>query len=146
MTFRPSLARSIPFWVLLVVSAALTGVGAWLVLDRLGRMEAAILTQSPEATIEVYVGAPSVTASAFVLGAGLVGLLLTLAVAAVRTLLPAAPVVFAEELEETEEEVFPTEDGPVIPAAPAVATEPVIAEDPDVETPSDAAPPAAARD
>ena len=32
MTTRPPLARSIPFWVLLVGSVATTAVGAWLVV------------------------------------------------------------------------------------------------------------------
>lgn len=150
MTTRPSLIRSIPFWVLLVGSLALTGVGAWLVVERLARIEAAIVGQTAEATIEVYVGQPAVFAGAVVLGAGLFGLLLTLAVAAFSTLRarPAAEVVEAidwtSEDETAEELTVPTaaHEAPVVADATPVA-EPV-SEDPDVETPSDAPAPARA--
>ncbi|KAA9150420.1 dinucleotide-utilizing enzyme [Microbacterium lushaniae] len=159
MTSRPSLVRSIPFWVLIVGSLALTGVGAWLVLDHLGRIESGIRSQTAEGAIAVYIGPPAATAGAVVLGAGLVGLLLALTLAALRSLLPAGDVV--ETVEWTEEdtaaddvlspaagptttaEPFATTAAPAASAAPAA---PVIAEDPDVETPSDAPPPRGARD
>lgn len=173
MTSRPSLIRSIPFWALLVGSLILTGVGAWLVLDRLSRIESAIVSQSAEATIEVYVGQPAVLAAAIVLGSGLVGLLLTLAVATYSTLRPRLAVEEIETIDWTDDEVAApapeysasTASAPAAasaapvaatPAAapavasthtaPVIATDPVIAEGPDVEVPSTATPPANARD
>lgn len=143
MTTRPSLIRSIPFWVLLVGSLVLTAVGAWLVIERLGRIEDAIVSQTPEATIEVYVGQPAVIAGAIVLGAGLVGILLSLAVAAYATLRarPAVEVVEAIDWTSDDEtadatDVFPASPAP--DASPTAAPAPAISEDPDVETPSDA--------
>lgn len=164
MTSRPSLVRSIPFWALVAGSLVLTGVGAWLVLDRLARIESAIVSQSAEATIEVYVGQPAVLAAAAILGSGIIGLLISLAVAALSTLRP-HPV--AEEIETidwtAEEESAPAPEfsasaasapapataassAPATHDAPVIATDPVIAEDPDVELPSTATPPANARD
>ncbi len=144
MTSRPSLVRSIPFWVLVVGSLALTGVGAWLVLDHLGRIESGIRSQTAEGAIAVYIGPPAATAGAVVLGAGLVGLLLALTLAALRSLLPAGEVV--ETVEWTEDDS--AADEVLSPAAGEASTHaaPVIAEDPDVETPSDAPPPRGARD
>lgn len=165
MTSRPSLVRSIPFWVLVAGSLVLTGVGAWLVLDRLARIESAIVSQSAEATIEVYVGQPAVLAAAAILGSGIIGLLISLAVAALSTLRPRPAVEEIETIDWTaDEESAPAPEysasaasAPVAASAPAAAAsapvaepaghaDPVIAEDPDVEVSSTATPPAAARD
>jgi hypothetical protein len=152
MHSRPSLVRNVPFWILLAVSLVLTGVGTWIVLERLGQMESAVATQSADAAIQVYVGPSFVFPGAVILGAGLIGLLLTLAVAAAATLRPRtesdAPA-FGDGIDEDETLPAP---GPFISTDPDAAprshatahAEPVIAEDPDVETPSDATPPARA--
>jgi len=159
MTSRPSLVRSIPFWVLLAGSLVLTAIGAWLVVDRLGRIESAIVSQSAEAGIEVYVGQPAVLAGGVLLGAGLVGLLLSLTVAALSTLRP-VPAAEIEAIDWTEDEVAApapqysasaaaapaASAAPAAAPAPATHADPVIAEDPDVETPSTATPPSNARD
>lgn len=91
MTTRPPLARSIPFWVLLVGSVATTAVGAWLVSDRLGIMTAT-LNDGTATGVEVYVGQSVAVLGAILIGAGVVGILLTLAVAAAASLRPRAVV------------------------------------------------------
>jgi hypothetical protein len=169
MTSRPSLVRSIPFWILLAGSLALTAIGAWLVIDRLARIESAIVSQSAEAGIEVYVGQPAVLAGGVLLGAGLVGLLLSLTVAALSTLRPVPAAEEIETIDWTEDEdaapvpqysASAAATSPAASAAPVAApapaghadpvigghADPVITEDPDVETPSTATPPANARD
>jgi hypothetical protein len=161
MTSRPRLTRSIPFWVLFVGSLALTGFGAWMVFDRLTRFEEAVRSgavdqaQQLEISISSYVVAPSATVGGIILGAGLVGLLLTAAVAAVATLLPRPAVEVIEEIDWSDDEESALEPDDGLPtrtddaAEPAAASaEPVradadpvaepISEDPDVETPSDA--------
>ena len=87
MTTRPSLARSIPFWVLLVGSVATTAVGAWLVSDRLGIMTAT-LNDGTATGVEVYVGQSVAVLGAILIGAGVIGILLALAVAAAASLRP----------------------------------------------------------
>jgi hypothetical protein len=159
MTARPRLVRSIPFWVLFVGSLALTGVGAWLVVDRLARIEDAITTPAASSNIEVFVGQPAATVGGAVLAAGLIGLLLTLTVATVSSLLPRPAADVIETIDWTSDEdsapeapfapaavpaAAPAADAPTAP--PAAHADPVIAEDPDVETPSTATPPANARD
>ncbi|MGP3534936.1 dinucleotide-utilizing enzyme [Microbacterium sp. RD1] len=135
MNSRPSLIRNIPFWVLLVVSVVLTAVGGWLVSDRLGRIESAITTPTEQSNVEVFVSQSAVIGAGAVLAAGLLGILLTLTVAAIASLRPRVAEV-VEEIEWTSEDE----------TIPAPAAAPVIAEDPDVETPSDATPPPSARD
>lgn len=137
---RPALARSIPFWALLVVSLVLIAVGAWIVFDRLGQMESAVTTQSADAAIQVYVGPSFVFPGAVLLGAGLVGLLLALAVAAVATLRPRPDAADSPDFED-EDDVQSLPAPPAFTAAEPAHADPVIAEDPDVETPSDAVPP-----
>ncbi|WP_127818176.1 dinucleotide-utilizing enzyme [Microbacterium sp. CPCC 204701] len=99
MSTRPRLVRSIPFWLLLVVSLALTAVGAWLVIDRVGRIQAGVVAQTADGAIEVYAGPSIAIAGAVVLGAGIVGVLLTLAVAAASTLRPHAPADVVEPID-----------------------------------------------
>ena len=99
MSTRPSLIRSIPFWLLLVASLALTAAGAWLVVDRVSRIQEGVVAQTAEGAIEVYAGPSIAIAGAVILGAGLVGLLLTLAVAAAATLRPHPPVEVVEPLD-----------------------------------------------
>lgn len=127
MPSRPSLVRSIPFWVLLIASLALTVAGAWLVVDRVGRIQSGVVAQTAEGAIEVYAGPSIAIAGAVILGAGLVGLLLTLAVAAASTLRPHAVVEVVEPLaapELFEPEAVTPERQTTAPAdeAPAAAS------------------------
>jgi hypothetical protein len=142
MNTRPRLISSIPFWVLLVASLAAVASGVWVVLDRLERISTAILTQTPEAVIEVYQSQSTIIVGAVVLGAGLVGLLITLGVAALSTL-RTQPEIVVEEIDWTSDDETAVEtDAPVL-----VDDEPVVvSEAPDVETPTDAPAPERARD
>ena len=141
MTTRPRLITSIPFWILFIGSLGLTGLGTWIVLDRLGRLDETLrnpCADQVEATVNVYVGQPAAVVGAIVLGAGLVGLMLTLALAAWRSLAPKQEVdieaIDWTSDDETVGEVY----------APATTAAPVIAEDPDVEVPTSTPAPARA--
>ncbi|MEV8272885.1 dinucleotide-utilizing enzyme [Microbacterium sp. NPDC077184] len=119
MTTRPPLARSIPFWVLLVGSVATTAVGAWLVSDRLGIMTAT-LNDGTATGVEVYVGQSVAVLGAILIGAGVIGILLALAVAAAATLRPHA--VTAPPAYVAPDTATPT--GPAVVADEPVTTAP----------------------
>lgn len=88
-----SLTRNLPFWLLLVLSAASAVVGGMLVAGQIGTMTARLL-DGTATNVEVYVGPSIVLVGAVLLGAGAVGILLALVLAAAKTLLRApAPVV-----------------------------------------------------
>jgi hypothetical protein len=123
MTSRPSLARSIPFIILLIASVAATGLGAWIALSKLTAMTSTLsaTTQSATAAVDVYAGGSWIVFGAALAGAGLIGLFSALAVATLRSFVPAA----AEETVE----VVAVADGAaaesdVAPAAPAATTVP----------------------
>lgn len=99
MSTRPRLVRSIPFWLLLAASLALTVAGAWLVIDRVARIQAGVVAQTAEGAIEVYAGPSIAIAGAVILGAGLVGLMLTLAVATASTLRPHPAIEVVEPID-----------------------------------------------
>lgn len=126
MTTRPSLARSIPFWVLLVGSVATTAVGAWLVSDRLGIMTAT-LNDGTATGVEVYVGQSVAVLGAILIGAGVIGVLLALAVAAAASLRPhagvAAPPAYVAPATATPTVLADVTDEPVTPAPSADAAE-----------------------
>lgn len=105
MTFRPSLTRSIPFWILVVGALVSALVGAWMIVERLGVMTTT-LTDGTATGVEVYVGQSLVIVGAALLTAGILGLLLALALAAVRSLLPAPQPVVVEPIDWTEEEIL----------------------------------------
>ncbi|KAA9087121.1 dinucleotide-utilizing enzyme [Microbacterium radiodurans] len=119
MTVHPRLVRSVPFWTLVVLSVAAIGAGAYVLVDKLGTMEATILDGTATG-VEVYVGQVWGVFGAVLVGAGVVGLALALAVAAARALVPAAP-----RNAETAAEV-----APVVETAPATAASPVFADEP----------------
>ncbi|MFE1663230.1 hypothetical protein [Microbacterium sp. P02] len=116
MSVRPRLIRSIPFWVLLIGSIASAALGTWLVLDKIGTMTSTI-TDGSATGVEVYAGQAWVTVGAGLLTAGLIGLVLVLTLAVVRSFLPAAVV---EEIEIAASDDF-DEDLGTLPAAPAAA-------------------------
>jgi hypothetical protein len=90
MSTRPRLVRSIPFWLLIVGSLASSAGGAYLLLDRLGGMDAR-LTDGTATSNDVYVGQIWAVLGAILIGAGLIGFALALTVGALRSLAPAAP-------------------------------------------------------
>jgi hypothetical protein len=139
MTSRPRLLTSIPFWILIVGSVVAGGVGLWIATDKLGTMERG-LVDGTATTAQVYGGQSWSVIGGILLGAGVVGLLLALALAAAKSLIPQPEVAVVESIDWTSDDEAGLE--PV--SAPTAA--PVIAEDPDVEVPSTATAPVAAHD
>lgn len=94
MPTRPRLVRSIPFWGLVVVSLATIAGGWYITTDKIGTMTTT-LTDGTATGVDVYVGQSIVQLGGILIGAGVIGILLAFAVAAVSTLrpLPAAEIV-----------------------------------------------------
>lgn len=93
MNKASSLIRSIPYWLLIVLSLVSAAVGGWLVWDNTSRMQLTLL-DGTATNIEVYVGQAWVTSGSALLAAGVVGILLALAIGAAKSLRAAtAPVV-----------------------------------------------------
>ena len=148
MQTRPRLTTSIPFWVLLVLSLASVIGGLVIVFRQIDAMQAVL--DDPNATVvTVYVAQSWAIVGAALLGAGVIGLVATLAVAAVVSTRP-RPDVAVETIDWTSEDESAPE--PAVSAAPTVAAAattapaaPLVLEDADVETTSDTpAPPQAA--
>ncbi|MFJ4164341.1 hypothetical protein ACIPY5_02195 [Microbacterium sp. NPDC089698] len=114
------LNRSIPFWILLAASIALVAAGLLIVLDHLGTMTATLKDGSATG-LEVYGGQSWIVLGAALLGAGALGVLLSLALAVVSSLLGAAtakPVDLAPlAFDELEQDADP-EGALDAPAAP----------------------------
>lgn len=100
MNTRPSLVRSVPYWVLIVVSVASLAFGAWLVVDKLSTMTTTLADGSATG-VEVYAGQSWIVFGAAFAGAGIVGIVAALSLAVVRSLLPAAPVQVVEAIDWT---------------------------------------------
>lgn len=106
MPTRPSLVRSIPFWGLIVVSLA-TAAGGWYVLSGTLENMTTTLTDGTATGVDVYVGQSLASLGAVLIGAGVIGILLAIGIAAVSTLrprvaaLPAAPVTEAVATDDT---------------------------------------------
>lgn len=86
---RPRLTRSVPFWTLLGGSVVAIGVGAYLLVDKLGIM-AATLADGTATGVEVYAGQIWAVLGAILIGAGLIGLALIATLAVLRSFAPAA--------------------------------------------------------
>lgn len=97
-----SLTRSIGFWLLLVLSLASAGVGGWLIAGQVGTMTSTLLDGTATG-IEVYVGQSLVVVGAALLGAGVIGLLVAIALTAVQALIPAPAPVVVEPIDWTSE-------------------------------------------
>jgi len=128
MSTRPRLARSIPFWGLLVVSVGTAAAGAFLLISKVESLTA-VLTDNSATAVDVYVGQVIAITAAILLAAGIVGILLTLTVAALATLRPVPPVEVVEPI-DWKAEADEVEAEPVVEAA----SEPVAADEPVVET------------
>ena len=126
-----SLTRSIGFWLLLVVSLVATAVGGWLVAGQIGTMTTT-LVDGTATGVEVYVGQSLVVVGAGVLGAGIVGILLSLVLVAARALVPTAAPTVVEAIDWTAEADETT-------AAAAEPTEASAAAAPFVDTTDEAA-------
>jgi hypothetical protein len=120
-----SLIRSIGFWLLIVLSVASGAVGGWLVNSQLSTMTATLLDGTATG-VEVYVGQSLVVLGSAFIGAGVLGILIALALVAVRSLIPAPAPAALEPIDWSAQQ----------PAEPAAQ-----------DAPSEAgAPPAAASD
>jgi hypothetical protein len=124
MTTRPSLLRSIPFWLLIVLSLATVVYGAWLLIVTTGSMTAGLAAQTAT-TADVYVGQIIAIIGGILIGTGLLGLALALVLAVLRSLIPAPAAEIVEPIDwnDEDEAVEVTE---VVPAP--VVSEPVIIE------------------
>lgn len=88
MSTRPRLTHSIPFWALVAFSLASALGGAYLLVEKLGGMDAR-LTDGTATSNDVYVGQIWAILGAILIGAGVIGLTLALTVAALRSFVPA---------------------------------------------------------
>lgn len=102
-----SLTRSIGFWLLLVLALASTAVGGWLISGQIGTMTTTLLDGTATG-VEVYVGQSMVVVGAALLGAGVLGILLAVALVAVQSLIPRATPVVVEPIDWTAETDDPT--------------------------------------
>ncbi|MGZ0067722.1 dinucleotide-utilizing enzyme [Microbacterium arborescens] len=89
MIVHPRIVRSIPFWILVAGSVAAIGGGTYVLVEKLSNMEATILDNTATG-VDVYVGQIWGVFGGILLGAGVVGLALALATAALSSVLSAA--------------------------------------------------------
>jgi hypothetical protein len=128
MTTRPSLLRSIPFWLLIVGSLATVVYGAWILVTTTGTMTTGLAAQTAT-TADVYVGQIVAIFGGVLVGTGLIGLALALVLGVIRSLIPAPAAEIVEPIDwNDEEEVVVAEAAPVVAAEPLVEAEPVAAE------------------
>ncbi|PCE14040.1 hypothetical protein AUC47_05175 [Microbacterium sp. SZ1] len=131
-----SLTRSIGFWLLLILSLAAAGVGGWLVAGQIGSMTTTLLANTATG-VDVYVGQSLVVVGAVLLGAGVIGILIAVALTAVQALLPSAAPVAVEAIDWTAQE--PATDVPESAAVDETVAEASAASaDAAVETTDDA--------
>lgn len=121
MTVRPSLVRSIPFWILLVGSLATGAFGAWLAVDKLAVMSTA-LTDGTATPVDVYVGQVWAIVGGILIATGIIGLALALVVAAIRSFMPVADAEIIEALEWSADEAPATDAAATDDAADAPAS------------------------
>ena len=113
-----SLTRSIGFWLLLILALASTAVGGWLVSGQIGTMTAT-LTDNTATGVDVYVGQSLVVVGSALLAAGVVGILLAVALVAVQSLIPSPTPVVVEPIDWTAE----TETAPAVAATENTAVD-----------------------
>ncbi|WP_404432623.1 dinucleotide-utilizing enzyme [Microbacterium lacus] len=133
MALRPSLVRSIPFWILLAGSLASVIAGALLVVDKIGVMSTALLAGTATG-VEVYVGQSWIVVGGALIAAGLIGLVTVLGLAVVRSLMPATPIEVFEPVADADE----NDDHEVVidePVAEESLGEEALVEEPVVEQP-----------
>ncbi|WP_426182709.1 hypothetical protein [Microbacterium sp. TWP3-1-2b2] len=127
---KKSLTRSISYWLLLVLSLASAAVGGWIISDNTAVMTARLLDGTATG-VEVYVGQPWIVVGAVLLGAGVIGVLLTLALAAAKSLIPVAAPAVAEPIDWSKdtEDAAETQTTSVSDATEPAADEAVEEED-----------------
>lgn len=116
-----SLTRSIGFWLLLILSLAAAGVGGWLIAGQVSSMTTVLLANTATG-VDVYVGQSLIGVGAVLAGAGVIGILIALALIAVQAIIPAPTPVAAEPIDWTAEnpggETSAAADVPVSNEAP----------------------------
>jgi hypothetical protein len=120
-----SLSRNIAFWLLLVLSLVSALVGGWLIASQLGTMTTTLLDGTATG-VEVYVGQSLVVVGAAALGAGIVGVLLAVGLAAVSSLVPRRAIIAEEASPIVDESAEPT-----TPVTEAPTTETPLTEAPE---------------
>ena len=120
MTVRPSLVRSIPFWILIVGSLATSAFGAWLAVTTLGTMSTA-LTAGTATPVDVYVGQVWAIVGGVLIATGVIGLALALVLAVLRSFIPVTDVEIIEALDWSDDDELVADKAPT--AAAPVATE-----------------------
>ncbi|MFK4837057.1 dinucleotide-utilizing enzyme [Microbacterium sp. ZW T2_14] len=131
MSTRPRLIRSIPFWGLVVVSLA-TAAGGWYITTTKIASMTTTLTDGTATGVDVYVGQSIAQLGGILIGAGVIGILLALAIAALSTLRPQAPVEVVEPIDwsaETETAAAAPEASEPVRADAPVEAEPVVEAD-----------------
>ena len=126
MSTRPPLIRSIPFWGLVVVSLATVAGGWFITTDKIASMTTT-LTDGTATGVDVYVGQSMAQLGGILIGAGIIGILLSLGIAALSTLRPHAPVEVVEPIDwsaESDTTAAAPETAKPAAAEPAVAAEP----------------------
>ncbi|WP_314502497.1 dinucleotide-utilizing enzyme [uncultured Microbacterium sp.] len=123
MTVRPSLVRSIPFWILLVGSVATIAFGAWLSVTTLGTMSTA-LTAGTATPVDVYVGQVWAIVGGILIATGILGLGLVLVLGVLRSFVPVTDVEIIEAMDwSSDDDAAADLDQPVAAAEPTVVTE-----------------------
>jgi len=133
MNPRPSLLASIPYWILVVASLVVTALGAWILTSKIGAMTTT-LTDGSATAVDVYVGPTVALLGAVLIGVGVIGILIALAVAALSSLRPKGGVEVLEPV------AFVDETDVFAPVAAEAAPAPVVTEAPVAEAPVAEAP------
>ncbi|MGX9347950.1 dinucleotide-utilizing enzyme [Microbacterium sp. KNMS] len=130
MTHPARLTRSAAYWTLVLASVLAIAGGLALSLPRIGTMEEMLLNGTATG-VEVYVGQAWITLAAGLVGAGAVGLILALALAAAKALVAPraaeaqAPAASADDapLDDAPADDEPADDEPAahVHTAPAVS-------------------------
>lgn len=131
---KKSLTHSIGFWLLLLVSLVAAAVGGWIISGQLSTMTSTLLDGTATG-VEVYVGQSLIVFGAALVGAGVLGILIALALVAVQAILPASQPVAVEAIDWSAQSA-PAED---VASAELEAVEPESVVDPETvaETASD---------
>ena len=124
MTVRPSLVRSIPFWILLAGSVAVSAFGAWLAVTTLGTMSTA-LTDGTATPVDVYVGQVWAIVGGVLIATGVLGLALALVLAVLRSFVPVTDVELIEAMNwSADDEALVADEAADSAQAPAVEVAP----------------------
>ncbi|MFF5626780.1 hypothetical protein [Microbacterium sp. LWH10-1.2] len=123
---KKSLTHSIGFWLLLLVSLVAAAVGGWIISGQLSTMTSTLLDGTATG-VEVYVGQSLIVFGAALVGAGVLGILIALALVAVQSILPTSQPVAVEAIDWTAQSA-PAED---VASAELEAVEPESVVDPE---------------